>query len=600
MQINELKTHQVHLLPNDPGVYQFFNNKGKIIYVGKAKNLRKRVSNYFNKSGFTDRKTRKLVSEIKAIRYTIVNSEFDAFLLENNLIKENQPKYNIQLKDDKSFPFICVTNERFPRIYSTRRVIREKGSYYGPYSSVVAMNNVLELIRNLYTIRTCKLNLSEKNISEGKFKVCLEFHIGNCQGPCEGMQTEESYLNDISQAIKILKGDIGFIEKFFKKEMESYSKELQFEKAHLYKEKLTLLEKFQSNTMVVNKDLNDSDIFTILTDENTAYVNYIRLKNGNIIASQSREIKKKLNEEESEILTSLVISIQKEFEDPASEIITNIPLKISPPDTQNTVPARGNKRRLVELSLKNVFQLKKEKQKELNPEIKDPEILLRLKEDLRLKDIPRHIECFDNSNLQGTNPVASMVCFKNGKPSKRDYRHFNIKSVKGPDDFASMKEVVARRYKRLVEENAELPSLIIIDGGKGQLSAAVEAIKSLSLYGKTTLIGIAKRLEEIYTPNDQLPLHISKTSPSLKLIQQIRDEAHRFAITFHRNKRSQSALAIPALELKGIGPKTISLLLKHFTSVRKAQEAPIEELAQVIGRSKAEILKGQGNKKGSR
>lgn len=591
MQVNGLKTNQIHLLPSNPGVYKFFNKNDKIIYVGKAKNLRKRVASYFNKTGFTDRKTHRLISEIRSIQYTVVNSEFDAFLLENNLIKENQPKYNIQLRDDKSFPFICVTRERFPRIYSTRRVNKEKGNYYGPYSSVVAMNSVLELIRNLYTIRTCKLNLSEKNIISGKFKVCLEYHIGNCKGPCEGLQDEDSYLKDIEHAVDILKGDIGFVEKFFKKEMNLHANNLQYEKAQMYKEKLALLEKFQSRTMVVNKKLSNADVFTILSDENIAYVNYIRLKNGGIIASQTREIKKKLNEKESDILTSLVLEIQKEFEVPAAEIITNIPLEICPEDYINTIPVRGDKRKLVELSLKNVFQLKKEKQKLKNPDVKDPEKLIKLKEDLHLPDIPSHIECFDNSNFQGTNPVASMVCFINGRPSKKNYRHFNIRSVTGPDDFASMKEIVQRRYKRLKEEGAGLPNLVIIDGGKGQLNAAIEALKSLSLYGKMPIISVAKRLEEIYTPNDELPLHISKSSPSLKLIQQVRDEAHRFAITFHRNKRSKNAIKLPIEDLKGIGPKTISILLNHFKSIRKAQQAPVEELINLIGKSKAEILK---------
>ena len=577
-------------MPANPGVYKFLNKAKKVIYVGKAKNLKKRVSSYFTKSLFENRKTLKLVSEARFIEFTIVNSEFDALLLENNLIKQNQPKYNIQLRDDKSFPYICVTNERFPRIFSTRRVIKEIGNYYGPYSSVVAMNNVLDLIRSLYTVRTCRLDLSDKNIKAKKFKVCLEYHIGNCQGPCESLQSEENYNQDMELATAILKGNVSFVEKYFKTEMKRHAQDLEFEKAQMYKEKLSLLEKFQSKSLVVNRKISDADVFTIISDENYAYLNYLRIKNGAIISSQTREVKMPLDENESDILTSLVFEIQKTFSHPSTTIISNRPLTVLPDIYENLVPARGDKKKLVELSLKNAFQYKRERQRQKEKETKDPEKLVHLMKDLRLSEVPRHIECFDNSNFQGTTPVAAMVCFREGKPSKKEYRHFNIKTVQGPDDFASMKEVVSRRYRKVKDAGESFPNLIIIDGGKGQLNAAFEALRDLGLDSNVHMIGIAKRLEEIYTIGDRFPLHLSKSSGSLKLIQQIRDETHRFAITFHRNKRSKQLTHSELENITGIGPQTISVLLHRFKSVKKINEASSLEIEKAVGKVRAKKI----------
>ncbi|HEX9649437.1 MAG TPA: excinuclease ABC subunit UvrC [Cyclobacteriaceae bacterium] len=590
MKVNLLNAKEYALLPPDPGVYEFLNKASKVIYVGKAKNLKKRVSSYFTKSLFENRKTLKLVSEARFIEFTIVNSEFDALLLENNLIKQNQPKYNIQLRDDKSFPYILITNERFPRIFSTRRVIKGSGNYYGPYSSVVAMNNVLDLIRSLYTIRTCRLDLSERNIKAKKFKVCLEYHIGNCQGPCEGLQMEENYAKDMEQATAILKGNIGLVEKHFKEEMKRYAVSLEFEKAQMLKEKLSLLTKFQSKSLVVNRKISDADVFTIISDENYAYLNYLRIKNGAIISSQTREVKIPLDENESDILTSLVFDIQKTFSYPSTTIISNRPLTVLPDAYKNFVPLRGDKRKLVELSLKNAFQYKRERQRQYEKESKDPETLIRLMNDLRLSEVPKHIECFDNSNFQGTTPVAAMVCFREGKPSKKEYRHFNIKTVQGPDDFASMREVVTRRYRKVKNTGETFPNLIIIDGGKGQLNAAFEALRDLGLDSNIHLIGIAKRLEEIYTIGDQFPLHLSKSSGSLKLIQQIRDETHRFAITFHRSKRSKQLTRSELENIEGIGPQTISILLHRFKSIKKLNEAAPLEIEKAVGKARAQRI----------
>lgn len=592
MVANQVSSEKYNQLPKDPGVYRFLNKHKQVIYVGKAKNIRKRVSSYFTKRQYENNKTLRLVALTKYIEYTIVNSEFDAILLENNQIKKYLPRYNIQLRDDKSFPYICVTKERFPRLFSTRRIIKTRGDYYGPYSSVVAMNNVLDLIRSLYTVRTCKLDLSEKNIKAKKFKVCLEYHIGNCQGPCEGFQSEEEYNKDIEQAVSILKGDLTLVEKHFESRMKNFAESLEFEKAEIYKNKLNLLSRFQSKSLVVNRKLADADVFTIISDDSHAYINFLRITNGAIISSQTREVKKLINEEDAEILTTIVFDIQKSFSDPSKTIISNAPLSMIPEDYQNIVPVRGDKRKLVELSLKNAFQYKRERQKLHLDQKKESEILSILKEDLRLSEVPHHIECFDNSNLQGTTPVAAMVCFKNGKPSKKDYRHFNIRSVTGPDDFASMKEVVNRRYSKLKITGEPLPNLIIIDGGKGQLNAAFEALRELNLESNIHLIGIAKRLEEIYTVGDKFPLHLSKSSASLKLIQRIRDETHRFAITFHRLKRDKQVGRSELESIPGIGPQTISVLLKEFRSVKKLREADPSTIEKVIGKSKADKVIG--------
>lgn len=587
-------------LPPEPGIYKFFNGDGVLIYVGKAKNIKNRVSSYFNKGASNTRKTLKLVSEIAKIEFTIVNSEFDALLLENSLIKKHQPKYNIQLKDDKSYPYILITNEPFPKIYSTRILNHHLGTYYGPYASVKAMNNVLELIRKLYTIRTCNLSLIEKNIKEGKFKVCLEYHIGNCKGPCEGLQKLEEYDEDITQVHHILKGNLGVVRSYFKDKMNIYATSLEFEKANSFKEKLDMVEKFQSKSLVVNPNISDLDVFTIVSDENTAYINFLKVIQGSITQTLTREVKRKLEEPEDEILLMTIIEIRESLQSTSKDVITNIPVETSIENFHITVPQIGDKRKLIALSLKNALYYKKEKSEEINnnrSEDNSSRILSRLKQDLRMNSLPVAIECFDNSNIQGTNPVSSMVCFKNARPSKKDYRHYNIKSVEGPNDFASMYEVVYRRYKRILTEEQPLPDLIVVDGGKGQLSVATDALKALNLYGKVPIIGIAKRLEEIYFPEDAIPLHIDKKSESLRLLQRIRDEAHRFAINFHRDKRSKAGLKSQLEGVKGIGKETINKLLSTYKTIQRIKETNVEEVGRLIGMDRARKLLTQLNPK---
>jgi excinuclease ABC subunit C len=583
-------------LPESPGIYRFYNEEDILIYVGKAKSIRKRVSSYFSKSNGVNRKTLKLVSEIRKIDYTVSNTEFDALLLENNFIKQNQPKYNILLKDDKTFPYICILKEPFPRIIYTRQYQPAQGEYFGPYSSVVAMKNVLDLVRKLYTIRTCSLLLSENNIQQKKFKVCLEYHIGNCKGPCEGLVDEKAYAEEIEQARYILKGNITVVYHHFTEQMKNASAHLEFERAHLYKEKLDTLERFQTKSLVVNKDLTDIEVFTISSDEEYAYVNYLQIKEGSIIFSKTIELKKKLDEPDDELLSLTAFELREQIRSVNKVILSNVPITVLEEGVENVIPKIGDKRKLVELSIKNALELKKEKLfLREGKRSRQKEVLTILQKDMKLPTLPVVIECFDNSNLQGTTPVASMVRFVDGKPDKKGYRHFNIKTVEGPDDFASMKEIVGRRYKRLVEEALPLPDLIIVDGGKGQLSSACEALKELNLYGAIPIAGIAKKLEEIYYPEDPFPLHMNKKSPGLMLLQQIRDEAHRFAITFHRQKRSKTQLTTELEELEGIGKKTTERLLQHFKSVKKIKEAPIEEIARIVGQKKAEIIKPQGN-----
>ncbi len=591
MKANRYEVEQIGLLPDQPGIYKFFNKHSILIYVGKAKSLKKRVASYFNKGAFINRKTQRLVSEIARIEYTVSLSEFDALLLENNLIKQHQPKYNIQLKDDKSFPYICVLNERFPRIISTRRFKPSQGQYFGPYSSVVAMNNVLDLIRSLYTIRTCKYDLSEDNILASKFKVCLEYHIGNCQGPCEGLQNELDYNKDIELAKDILKGNLSKVVRHFEENMMSHSENLDFEKAQIFKDKLQLLKKFQSKTLVVNQNIADAEVFSITSDQTGAYVSFMRIRNGAINMTNTLYVKKKLNEMDEEVLNLMVLELREKYKSDSDEILTNIPLSVLPDGVRNVVPVRGDKKKLVDLSLRNAMEYRKEKIK-ANQKNKVPiqDVLFQLQDDLRLPLVPLHIECFDNSNLHGSNPVASMVCFKNGRPAKKDYRHYNIKSVKGIDDFASMKEVVGRRYSRLQKEGLEFPNLIIVDGGKGQLSSACEALKEIGLYGKIPIIGVAKKLEELYFPEDTIPLHINRASPSLRLIQQLRNEAHRFAIQFHRNQRSKSTIKTSLTEIDGIGPNTSDKLLKQFRSIKKIKESSLEQISAVIGEAKAKLV----------
>ena len=588
--MNDALREQVTSLPDAPGIYRFYNSDGILIYVGKAKSLKKRAGSYFVKS-HDSRKTAKLVSEIQKIEYTIANSEFDALLLENNFIKQNQPKYNILLKDDKTFPYICILKERFPRIISTRKYEQGTGEYFGPYTSVVSMKNVLELIRQLYSIRTCNLILSPENISQKKFKVCLEFHIGNCKGPCEGLQEETTYLEEIALARNILKGQVSIVENYFKQQMQNAAQALQYERAEFYKNKINLLEKFQTKSLVVNQKMTDIDVITIVSSEQEAFINYLQIKEGGIIFSKNLEIKKKLDETDEDLLSYAFQEIRSTEHFTNSIVLSNIPLSIKPEDIENLVPQIGDKKHLVSLSLKNALYLKSKKEVEKQEKkSKKNEVLEILQKDLRLQQLPQIIECFDNSNFQGTSPVASMVRFVDGKPNKAGYRHFNIKTVEGPNDFASMKEIVSRRYKRLIEESKPFPNLIIVDGGKGQLSSACEALQELELYGRIPIVGIAKKLEEIYYPEDPFPLHINKKSPGLLLIQKIRDEAHRFAITFHRLKRSNAAFTTEIESIKGIGKKTTDLLLAKYKSWKKIKDVSAEELIQLIGEKKTKMI----------
>jgi len=574
-----------------PGVYKYFNGENELIYVGKAKSLKKRVSSYFNKNTGVNLKTKRMVKEIRNIEITLVNSEFDALLLENNLIKLSQPKYNILLRDDKTYPYLLVTKENFPRIFQTRKMIPKRGTYYGPFASVKAMNNVLDLIRELYTIRTCKLDLSPYKVAESKYKVCLEYHIGNCKGPCVGLQKEADYLTDLEQAKHILKGNLGQAKSYFKNEMQILSENLEFEKAQKMKEKLDSLEKYQAKSLITNPSIKNLDVCTIVTDEQTAYVNYMRIKNGSLITSKNVELKKKLDESPEELLITALVRLQDQFNSDAEEILLNIELSEPIEGLNVFMPKIGDKKKLIELSYKNALFYKKEKALliGLNEDKKD-RVIKQLQTDLSLQEIPDHIECFDNSNTQGTNPVASMVCFLNGKPAVKEYRHYHIKTVQGPDDFASMKEVVGRRYRRLLEEGKPMPKLVVIDGGKGQLSSAIEALQELGVYGKMPIIGIAKRLEEIYFPGDSYPIHIDKKSEGLRLLQRIRDEAHRFAITFHRDVRSKNAFGTQLTTIPGIGGNTADKLLSNFKSVKKVYEASELEIAKIIGASKARDL----------
>jgi excinuclease ABC subunit C len=594
----DLKSY-VHLLPENPGVYRFYDATGNLLYVGKAKNLKKRVLSYFGTKQTHNRKTMRLVAETRTIEYTVAESEFDALLLENNLIKQYQPRYNILLKDDKTYPYLCILNERFPRIISTRKFIPEQGEYFGPYSSVTAMKNVLELLRKLYTIRTCNLVLSDSNIKNKKFKVCLEYHIGNCKGPCEGFQSEENYNQEIEQARNILKGNRSVVRQFFQQQMEASAGQLNFERAQFYKEKLDTLDKFQSKSLVVNKLLTDIDVITITGSGKYAYINYLLLKEGAIIFSKSIEIQKQFDEQNEDLLSLALVELRQQAASASTEVLSNVPVRTLAANLNNRVPKIGDKRKLVALSIKNALELKREKEltRADRPPRKNP-ALEALQHELHMATLPVVIECFDNSNLLGTTPVASMVRFVHGKPDKKNYRHFNIKTVTGANDFASMQEVVGRRYKRILEEQDPLPDLILIDGGKGQLASACLALKELNLYGKVAIAGIAKKLEEVYVPEDPLPLLINKKSPGLRLIQQIRDEAHRFAITFHRQKRSRVQLTSSLEEIPGLGKASVEKLLRHFKSTRKINQASLEQLEKVIGKSKAQLVI-RNNKKAS-
>lgn len=576
-------------LPKNPGVYRYYDRENTLVYVGKAKNLKNRVSSYFHSDHQLNGKTKRLVSHISHIEYTIVDTEFDALLLENSLIKENQPRYNIRLKDDKSFPYIVITKEKFPRLISTRGIDKSLGQYFGPYINVKAMNVVLDLLRKTYTIRTCSLNLSEANIKAKKFKICLEHHIGNCLGPCESLQTEENYLEGISQARNVLKGEINGAKSYFKDKLKTHVAKLEFEKAALVKERLDRLEQFQTKTVITSTKFLDLDVFTITTSDTKCFVNFMKVQQGSISATQNFEVKRSLGEADFDVLMHVILRIRQEVESRAPEVLVNIEISIEPSNFLISTPQRGDKRKLVELSIKNALKFKQERTIQTD-KTSSNRILDTLQKDLKLANLPTHIECFDNSNIQGSHPVASMVCFKMGKPSKKDYRHFNIKTVIGPNDFDSMTEIVTRRYSRLKREKQPFPQLVIIDGGKGQLSAAIKALKDVGVYQDVTVVGIAKRLEEIYFPGDNDPLLISKKSESLKLIQQLRNEAHRFAITFHRDKRSQDFLTSSIEQIPGIGKKTYEQLIAKFKSLKKIKSVSKPELEEVVGKSKADLI----------
>ncbi len=581
-------------LPESPGVYQFLDDQERIIYIGKARNLKKRVASYFNRDGSQTGKIMVMVKKICAINHIIVNTEIDALLLENNLIKKYQPRYNVMLKDDKTFPWICIKNEPFPRIFPTRNVIRDGSRYFGPYASVKMMNTLLELIRQLFQYRTCRLKLTESNIKAGKFKVCLQYHMGHCLGPCEGKQTQEDYQKTIEQITEILKGNLHTVVHQLKNLMKEYARNFEFEKAQMIKEKIELLEKYQSKSMVVNATINNVDVFSMISDTENAYVNFLKVVNGAIIQSHTLEMKKKLEETDKQLLEIAITEIRNRFESHAPEIVVPFKPETRLPGIRYIVPLRGDKKKLLELSERNAkyYRLEKRKQKELvDPRRHTLRILDQMKKDLNLPELPAHIECFDNSNTQGSYPVAAMVVFRDAKPFKKEYRHYIIKTVTGPDDYASMEEVVYRRYKRLIEEEKTLPQLIVIDGGKGQLSSAVAALEQLNLRGKISIVGIAKRLEEIYFPGDSIPIYIDKKSETLKVIQHLRDEAHRFGITHHRKRREKGSLKSELEDIKGIGNKTTTILLRKFKSVQGIRNATEQELVETIGPAKAKILK---------
>ena len=583
----------IRALPDNPGVYQYFDAEGKIIYVGKAKNLKKRVSSYFNKDQSENGKTQILVRKIADIKYIVVDTEIDALLLENNLIKKYQPRYNVLLKDDKTYPWICIKNERFPRVFSTRILIKDGSSYYGPYASLKLMNMVLELIRQLFKLRNCNFNLTESNIQGRKFKVCLEYHIGNCKAPCVGKESEDDYNETIASINEIVKGNINTVSKHLKGLLQEYVNEMEFEKAHIVKEKIDLLEKYQSKSTVVSPSITNVDVFSILTDEKNGYVNFLKVVNGSVIQGHTIEMKKKLDESDEELLTLSIAELRERFSSDSREIIVPFAIDTEFPNVEFHIPQRGDKKHLLDLSQRNVEYYRREKIKQENlvdPERHTKRILEQMKKDLHLTEEPRHIECFDNSNFQGAYPVAAMTVFKDTKPSKKDYRHFNIKTVEGPDDFASMEEIIYRRYKRVMDEKQSMPQLIVIDGGKGQLSSALESLDKLGLRGKVAIIGIAKRLEEIYFPGDSIPMYLDKRSETLKIIQQIRDEAHRFGITHHRSKRDKGTLKTELTEIKGIRNTTANKLLSHFKSVKKVKEVTEAELAEVIGKAKAKLI----------
>lgn len=590
MQLTPLAL-QIQTLPDSPGVYQYYDKEGRILYVGKAKNLKKRVASYFNKVHDTAR-TNVLVRKIVTIKHIVVTTESDALLLENNLIKTLQPRYNVLLKDDKSYPWICIKNEPFSRVFSTRRMIKDGSEYFGPYTSFKIVYTLLDMIKELYPLRTCNFDLSKQNIESGKYKVCLEYHIGNCKGPCEGLEPLETYQKEIDAIREILKGNFKQSIRDFKIQMQQYAADLEFEKAQRIKVKIDVLENYQSRSQVANPRIKNLDVFSIISDQDSAFVNFIQISHGSIIRSHTMELKKQLEETDKELLELAIIEIRERFGLLTREILVPFEVEVGE-GIKTTIPQLGDKKEVLDLSIRNAKYVRIEKLKQL--QIVDPDrhtkrVMAQMKADLRLSEEPRHIECFDNSNIQGTNPVAACVVFKDGKPSKKDYRHFNIKTVEGPDDFASMEEVVFRRYKRLLDEEQPLPQLIIIDGGKGQLSSALKSLEQLNLRGKIAIIGIAKRLEELFYPDDPIPLYLDKKSETLKIIQQLRNEAHRFGITHHRNKRSKGALVSSLETIPGIGEKTMQTLISHFKSMKRVKMAEEKDIAAVIGLSKAKKI----------
>lgn len=583
---------QLKTLPSEPGVYRYYDKNEHLLYVGKAKNLKKRVLSYFNKN-LPGYRTKIMVAKIQRLETTIVNSEYDALLLENNLIKEHQPFYNVMLKDDKTYPWICIKNENFPRIFLTRTKIKDGSEYYGPYAKVRPAKILLETIKHIYKLRTCNLNLAPTKISEGKYKVCLEYHIKNCEGPCEDLESKEDYDEKIDAIRGIVKGDFRKAKEYLVNQMMKHAENLQFEQAQIIKEKLDILEDYQSRNTVMNPNIDDIDVFGMTSDETAAYVNFFKIRNGNIIQSFTTEIKKILEETDEDILEEAMIEIRQKFDSDSKEVLLPFHLSVEIPNVKLIVPKMGDKKRIVELSEKNAKEYRLEKLKQV--QIIDPErhanrIMAEMQKLLRMPVEPRHIEGFDNSNIQGTNPVSACVVFKDGKPSKADYRIFHPKTVEGANDFATMEEVIYRRYKRLLDEGDALPQLILIDGGKGQLSSAVKSLRLLGLYGKITIVGIAKRLEEIFFPEDPIPLYLDKKSETLKILQRVRDEAHRFGVKHHRTRRTNSTIKSELEEIPGVGEKTIELLLSKLKSVKRIKESNLETLEEIIGKSKAKVI----------
>ncbi|MDD4644862.1 MAG: excinuclease ABC subunit UvrC [Bacteroidales bacterium] len=592
--VPEYLLEQVRSLPEKPGIYQFINEEGTIIYIRKAKNLKRRVSSYFQKTP-DNAKLAVLVRKVRSINHVVVDTENDALLLENNLIKRHLPRYNVLLKDDKTYPWICISNEPFPKVFTTRKVIRDGSKYFGPYTSGRIWKNLIDLFRSLYKIRTCNLNLSQENIRAGKYKVCLEYHLGNCLGPCIGLQEEPDYLNQIDQIGKILKGNTQGVIRLLTEEMHRFAGDYQFEKAAVIKEKIAALEQFQSKSTVANTSIKHVDVFSIVADDRAGYINFMKVVDGALVQTHSMELKKRLDETDGELLQLGIIEMRERIQSDAPEIIVPFALDYPLENLLITVPQKGDKKALLDLSNRNARYFKLDRQKQQVKHVNLSGVtrkLATLQKDLRLSDLPVHIECFDNSNIQGTNPVASCIVFKNAVPSKNDYRHFNIKTVSGPDDFASMEEVVYRRYKRMLEEEQSLPQLIIVDGGKGQLSSAMKSIEKLDLRHKVAVIGIAKRLEEIYFPDDSVPLYLDKKSESLRLIQQMRDEAHRFGIGHHRRRREKSMAVSELDQISGIGEQTRIRLLTHFESVEVIKTAGFEQISVVVGPAKARIITG--------